>query len=59
LSWIDQRTGGRVHDLQVQTEGDRVVVYGRTSSYHIRQLALAAVLEAADPEVVELRIDVV
>ena len=62
--WIEQRTGGRVHSLSVEAVGDRVIVHGHTGSYYVRQLALAAVLEALEaaesepPEQVELDIEV-
>ena len=62
--WIEQRTTGRVHSLCVETIGGRVIVHGHTGSYYVRQLALAAVLEALEaseseqPEQVELDIEV-
>lgn len=59
--WIAHRTGGRVHRLRVEKVGDRVIVRGHTGSYHVRQLALAAVLELLEPqqvESVEMQIDV-
>jgi DNA-binding response OmpR family regulator len=60
---IERRTGGRVHDLSVETVDGRVIVHGRSDSYHVKQLALAAVLEAfeasqSQSEKVELDIDV-
>ena len=60
---IARRTGGRVRGLHVEQVDGRVLVHGRCSSYHIRQLALAAVLEAfeaseSQSERVELDIDV-
>ena len=59
--WIAQRTGGRVHCLRVEQAGERVIVSGHTGSYHVRQLALAAVMEVLDPErlgQMDLEIDV-
>jgi 3-oxoacyl-[acyl-carrier-protein] synthase III len=45
--WIEQRTGGRVHRLHVEiAEKDRVIVHGTAGSHHVRQLALAAALDA-------------
>ena len=44
--WIEQRTGGRVHSLEVETTGGRVIVRGQTGTFYVRQLALAAALEA-------------
>lgn len=48
--WIDQRTGGRVYRLRVETAGQRVIVHGYTGSYYVRQLALAAVLDALESQ---------
>jgi DNA-binding response OmpR family regulator len=45
---IDGRTGGRVHNLRVESMDGRVIVHGCCSSYHVRQLALAAVLDALE-----------
>ena len=65
LEWvIARRTGGRIRDLRVEDVNGRVMVHGRCDSYHVKQLALAAVLEAfeASPsqsERVECHIDVV
>jgi DNA-binding response OmpR family regulator len=60
---IARRTGGRVRDLHVETIDGRVIVRGRSDSYHVKQLALAAVLEAFEAsqfqsERVELDIEV-
>ena len=43
---IARRTGGRVQDLRVETVDGRVIVHGRSDSHHVKQLVLAAVLEA-------------
>jgi len=43
---IARRTGGRIYDLRVETIDRRVIVHGRSDSHHVKQLALAAVLEA-------------
>jgi DNA-binding response OmpR family regulator len=61
---IAKRTGGRVWDLRVENIDGRVIVHGRSDSHHVRQLALAAVLEAfeasqSQSERVELDIEVV
>ena len=64
LEWvIARRTGDRVRDLHVEAVNGRVIVRGRSDSYHITQLALAAVLEAFEAfpshsERIELDIDV-
>ena len=60
---ITRRTGGRVRNLRVETVDGRVIVHGRSDSHHVRQLALAAVLEAfqasqTQSEKVELDIEV-
>jgi DNA-binding response OmpR family regulator len=60
---IAKRTGGRVWNLSVETVDGRVIVHGRSHSHHVKQLALAAVLEVfeASPsqsERVELDIEV-
>jgi DNA-binding response OmpR family regulator len=43
---IARRTGGRIYDLRVESSHGRVIVHGRSESHHVKQLALAAVLEA-------------
>ena len=43
---IARRTAGRVQDLRVESIDGRVIVHGRSDSHHVKQLALAAVLEA-------------
>ena len=60
---IARRTGGRIHDLRVETVDGRVIVHGRSDSHHVKQLALAAVLEAfeasqSQSEKVEMDIEV-
>ncbi len=45
---IDRRTDGRVHCLHVTTMDGRTVVHGRSSSYYVRELAIAAVLAACE-----------
>jgi DNA-binding response OmpR family regulator len=60
---IARRTGGRIENLRVETVDGRVIVHGRSDSHHVKQLALAAVLEAFEAsqtqsERVELDIEV-
>jgi DNA-binding response OmpR family regulator len=60
---ITRRTGGRIRDLHVETVDGHVIVRGRSDSHHVKQLALAAVLEAFEAsqtqaERVELDIEV-
>jgi hypothetical protein len=45
-----QRTWGRIHRLQVEVIGDRVIVHGCTSTYHAKQLALEGVLDVVGPD---------
>jgi DNA-binding response OmpR family regulator len=45
---ITRRTGGRVRDLHVDVGDGQVVVHGCTESYHVKQLVVAAVLEAIE-----------
>jgi DNA-binding response OmpR family regulator len=60
---IARRTGNRIHNLRVETIDGRVIVRGRSDSHHVKQLALAAVMEAFEAsqtqaERVELDIEV-
>ncbi len=50
LAWalerqIHQRTSGRVRQLSVATSSGSVNVRGRSPSYHVKQLAIQAVLD--------------
>lgn len=38
-------TGRRVRDLSVEVDGEEVVIRGRASSFHVKQLAQHAVRE--------------
>ena len=60
---IARRTGGRLWDLHVETVDGRIIVRGCAESHHVKQLALAAVLDAfesseSEPIAVELEIEV-
>jgi DNA-binding response OmpR family regulator len=60
---IASRSGDRVQNLCVEIVDGRVIVHGRSHSHHVKQLALAAVLEAfeaseSQSERVELDIEV-
>ena len=62
-SLIAKKTGGRIHRLRVETIEGRIIVHGRSGTYHVRQLVLAAVMEAmessfVEPQKVELDIQV-
>src|SRR5262245_47366219 len=43
-------TGRRVLDLDIEVRQDRVILHGRTKTYHVKQLAQEGVLECL-PEV--------
>jgi hypothetical protein len=45
---IMQRTGRRIRALEVEVMGDRVMVRGRTTTYHLKQLALQGLLEVTE-----------
>jgi DNA-binding response OmpR family regulator len=45
---IARRTGGRVRDLHVEVDDGHVIMCGCTESYHVKQLVLAAVLDAIE-----------
>jgi hypothetical protein len=55
---IDERTFRRVRQLHIDSAAGRVVVHGVTSSYYVKQLALAAVGEVTDPDLVDVDIQV-
>jgi hypothetical protein len=43
---VMQRTAGRIQMLDVEVSGDRIVIRGWVSCYHLKQLALQGVLDA-------------
>lgn len=45
---IANRTHRRVRDLAVEVFGERVVIRGRSNSYHVKQLAQQAVREVLE-----------
>ena len=61
---IGERTGGRVRSLNVHILGERVILRGWASSYHVVQLAIAGLFETFHamnldrPDEVDLDIDV-
>jgi hypothetical protein len=58
---IVQRTGGRIHRLEVEVIGDKVVVRGSAPSYYLKQLALRGVLDvlgSAGAACIELNVEV-
>jgi hypothetical protein len=44
-SQIERRTGGRVRQVCVQVNGEKVVIYGEAPTYYAMQLATAAVVD--------------
>lgn len=42
---VQSRTSRRVRNLAVELQPDRVVLHGRTSTYHVKQLAQQGVRE--------------
>jgi hypothetical protein len=55
---ILQRTWGQIHRLQIERQGDRLIVRGYSPSYYIKQLALSAVQEFNPVVPVQLEIQV-
>jgi hypothetical protein len=55
---IDQRTGRRLQQLQVELGGNRVTVHASSPSYYLIQLALLAVREVHPSGQVDLDIQV-
>ncbi len=60
---IAKETGGRIHRLRVETIEGRIIVHGRSGTYHVRQLVLAVLMEAMknsdlESHKVELKIQV-
>ena len=48
LRQIDAKTHHQILDLDVATDGDSVIVTGRSRTYYVKQLATQAVLTSAD-----------
>jgi hypothetical protein len=42
---ILERTGRRIRALEVEVVGDHIGIRGRTATFHLKQLALQALLE--------------
>jgi hypothetical protein len=53
METIAVRTGRRVRDLRVEVRHDRVVLRGKTSSFHVKQLALQGAQEASPGALLE------
>lgn len=55
---IRQRLGNRVRDLRVVVEAEGVVLQGQTATYHVKQIAQHAAMEAAGLPILANRIEV-
>jgi len=55
---IRRRTQGRLDRLRIEQAVGRIIVRGRASSHHVKQLALLAIGEVIDPRAVDLDIQV-
>lgn len=42
---INSKTLGRIHQLEVESTGDSIVVHGTTTTYYAKQLATQIILE--------------
>jgi len=48
--YIEQKASGRIRDLHVVCSEDRIILQGRSRTYHAKQLAQQAVLDFTDGE---------
>lgn len=55
---VHSRLSGRVHDLRLLLRDDGLVLRGRAHTYHAKQLAQHAVMEAAKLPLVSNEIEV-
>jgi hypothetical protein len=56
---VQRRLGSRVRDLRIVIRGDGIILQGRASTYHAKQLAQHAVMEAAAGPILANDIEVV
>ncbi|MCA9054055.1 MAG: hypothetical protein KDA75_09475 [Planctomycetaceae bacterium] len=56
---VQSRTGSRIRDLRVEVLDDQVILTGRASSYHAKQLATHATLNEVSPRTLTNAIEVV
>ncbi|WP_337174291.1 hypothetical protein [Paludisphaera sp.] len=45
---VDRAANGRIRDLEVEYNDDRILLRGRSSTYHAKQVAQQAVLDLTD-----------
>ncbi|MBI1345702.1 hypothetical protein GC163_05375 [bacterium] len=50
---VEMRTGGRIQELQVAVEGQRLIISGRTGTYYSKQLATHAALDVTQQLVIQ------
>jgi hypothetical protein len=50
---VRSRTGGRIRQLRVCIQGDRLVISGETSTFYDKQLASHAALESTQALIVQ------
>ena len=55
---LQRRLGSRVRDLRVVVKHDGVILQGRTSTYHAKQLVQHAVMELGDVRILSNQIEV-
>ena len=55
---IARRTWGRVRQLVIEVNGDRVTVRGCAPSYYVKQLAIQACLEVTEAPLPRLAVDI-
>jgi hypothetical protein len=57
-SLMQRRLGNRVRDLRIAVQADGVVLQGRTSTYHAKQLAQHAAMELTNLPILANEIEV-
>ena len=55
---LQSRLGGRIRDLRVQLLGTGLVLRGRATTYHAKQLAQHAAMELSEHPILANEIDV-
>lgn len=57
-SLMQRRLGNRIRDLRVEVSADGIVLQGRTTTYHAKQLAQHAAMELSNLPIVANDIEV-
>lgn len=55
---VQERTGGRIRELQIRVCAGEIVISGRAASYYTKQLVTHAVMEACDDLLVSNEVEV-